>query len=44
MGYKVNRWQNLNMYFGGTHAVALENGHWVAVGDSRRGGDGAIVE
>ncbi len=44
MGYNVNCWQNLNMYFGGTHAVALENGKWVAVGDSRRGGDGAIVE
>ena len=44
MGYNVNRWQNLNMYFGGTHAVALENGKWVAVGDSRRGGDGAVVK
>lgn len=44
MGYNINRWENLNMYFGGTHAVALEKGHWVAVGDSRRGGDGVIVE
>jgi len=44
LGYKVNRWQNLNMYFGGTHAVALEDGHWVAVGDSRRGGAGSVVE
>lgn len=26
LGYEVNRWQNLNMYFGGTHAVALEGG------------------
>lgn len=43
LGYAVNRWENLNMYFGGTHAVALENGHWVAVGDSRRGGDGAVI-
>ncbi len=43
LGYEVNRWKNLNMYFGGTHAVALENGRWVAVGDSRRGGDGAVV-
>ncbi|MBT3321687.1 MAG: gamma-glutamyltransferase [Anaerolineae bacterium] len=43
LGYEVNRWENLNMYFGGTHAVALENGAWVAVGDSRRGGDGAVV-
>jgi gamma-glutamyltranspeptidase/glutathione hydrolase len=43
LGYRVNRWQNLNMYFGGTHAVALEEGRWVAVGDRRRGGAGAIV-
>ncbi|RLD02544.1 MAG: gamma-glutamyltransferase [Chloroflexi bacterium] len=43
LGYKVNRWENLNMYFGGTHAVALENGQWVAIGDKRRGGDGAVV-
>jgi len=44
MGYKVNRWKNLNMYFGGTHAVALENDHWVAIGDKRRGGAGKKVE
>ena len=44
LGYDVNRWQGLNMYFGGTHATALENGEWVAVGDSRRGGDGVIVK
>jgi len=43
MGYVVNRWQNLNMYFGGTHAVALEKGRWVAVGDRRRGGAGVAV-
>ena len=43
LGYDVNRWENLNMYFGGTHAVAIENGRWVAVGDSRRGGDGVVV-
>ena len=44
LGYDVNRWETLNMYFGGTHAVALEKGHWVAVGDSRRSGDGVIVD
>ena len=43
LGYKVNRWEGLNMYFGGSHATALENGEWVAVGDSRRGGDGKVV-
>lgn len=44
LGYQVNRWPDLNMYFGGTHAVALENGQWVAVGDRRRGGKGIMVE
>ena len=43
LNYSVNRWQNLNMYFGGTHAVALEDGRWVAIGDRRRGGAGLVV-
>ncbi len=43
LGYRVNPWKDLNMYFGGTHAVAFEKGRWVAVGDRRRGGDGAIA-
>lgn len=42
-GYTVNTWPDLNMYFGGTHAVAIEHGHWVAVGDSRRCGTGMAV-
>jgi gamma-glutamyltranspeptidase/glutathione hydrolase len=42
-GYSINRWPGRNMFFGGTHAVAKENGHWVAVGDARRGGVGLIV-
>jgi len=42
-GYTVNCWPGLNMYFGGTHAVAIEHGSWVAVGDSRRGGTGITV-
>ncbi|MEN8172194.1 MAG: gamma-glutamyltransferase [Chloroflexota bacterium] len=41
--YTVNCWPGLNMYFGGTHAVALESGRWAAVGDSRRGGTGLTV-
>lgn len=43
LGYTVNRWEGLNMYFGGTHVVALIDGEWVAVGDSRRGGAGSVV-
>ena len=44
LGYKTNRWDGLNMYFGGTHAVALEKEQWFAIGDKRRGGEGAVVE
>jgi len=42
-GYTVNCWPGLNMYFGGTHAVAIEHGNWVAVGDARRGGAGIAI-
>ena len=44
LGYNTNRWDDLNMYFGGTHVVALIDGEWVAVGDRRRGGAGSVVE
>ncbi len=44
LGYNTNRWEGLNMYFGGTHVVALINGEWTAVGDRRRGGAGAVVK
>ena len=37
-GYRVNAWPGKNMYFGGVHAVGRVSGHWVAVGDARRGG------
>jgi gamma-glutamyltranspeptidase/glutathione hydrolase len=42
-GYKVNRWPGRNMFFGGVHATAKENGNWMAAGDARRGGIGTIV-
>jgi len=42
-GYTVNCWPDRNMYFGGTHAVAIEHGRWVAVGDARRGGTGMTI-
>ncbi len=44
LGYNTNRWDGLNMYFGGTHVVALIDGEWTAIGDRRRGGAGSIVE
>lgn len=37
-GYTVNRWPDRNMFFGGAHAVARDEGRWVAAGDRRRGG------
>jgi gamma-glutamyltranspeptidase/glutathione hydrolase len=42
-GYSVNRWPGRNMFFGGVHATAKENGLWGAAGDARRGGVGMIV-
>ncbi len=44
LGYSINRWEGLNMFFGGTHVVALIDGAWVAVGDRRRGGAGSVVK
>jgi gamma-glutamyltranspeptidase/glutathione hydrolase len=42
-GYRVNHWPGRNMFFGGTHAVAQQNGELVAAGDNRRGGSVSIV-
>ncbi len=45
-GYIVNRWPAKNMFFGGAHAVAranLNQSHWVAAGDRRRGGSTIAV-
>ncbi len=43
-GYQVNHWPGRNMFFGGAHAVARQDGELVAAGDRRRGGSVAIVE
>ncbi len=43
-GYRVNHWPGRNMFFGGAHAVARQDGELVAAGDRRRGGSVAIVE
>jgi gamma-glutamyltranspeptidase/glutathione hydrolase len=42
-GYQVNHWPGRNMFFGGTHAVAQQNGKLIAAGDKRRGGSVVIV-
>jgi gamma-glutamyltranspeptidase/glutathione hydrolase len=42
-GYNVTHWPGHNMYFGGAHTVAMEDGHLVAAGDPRRGGSVAVV-
>jgi gamma-glutamyltranspeptidase/glutathione hydrolase len=42
-GYRVNHWPGRNMFFGGAHAVACQNGELVAAGDRRRGGSVAVV-
>lgn len=48
-GYRVNRWPERNMFFGGAHAVAQSSDllppdqHWVAAGDRRRGGSVVVV-
>jgi gamma-glutamyltranspeptidase/glutathione hydrolase len=43
-GYQVNHWPGRNMFFGGAHAVARQNGELVAAGDRRRGGSVAVVK
>jgi gamma-glutamyltranspeptidase/glutathione hydrolase len=43
-GYQVNHWPGRNMFFGGAHAVAQQDGKLVAAGDRRRGGSVAVIE
>jgi gamma-glutamyltranspeptidase/glutathione hydrolase len=44
MGYRVNRWQDRSIYFGGAHSVARsQDGRLVAAGDNRRGGATAVA-
>jgi gamma-glutamyltranspeptidase/glutathione hydrolase len=42
-GWKLTRWRNRNLYFGGAAAVTLEDGELAAAGDPRRGGAGVVV-
>ena len=43
-GENVNRFQGLNLYFGGTNAVLIRSGRTDAAGDPRRGGAGIVVD
>jgi gamma-glutamyltranspeptidase/glutathione hydrolase len=44
-GWDVNRWDGLNLYFGGVQAVQTSaDGSLEAAGDPRRGGVGVVVE
>ncbi len=42
--WDVNRWDALNLYFGGVQAVQREGDLLEAAGDPRRGGTGIVVE
>jgi gamma-glutamyltranspeptidase/glutathione hydrolase len=42
--WDVNRWDALNLYFGGVQAVQREGDVLEAAGDPRRGGAGIVVE
>jgi|SRR5688572_18874768 gamma-glutamyltranspeptidase/glutathione hydrolase len=41
--WDVNRWEGLNLYFGGVQAVHASEGALEAAGDPRRGGAGVVV-
>jgi len=43
-GENVNRFQGLNLYFGGANAVLIRSGRTDAAGDPRRGGAGIVVD
>jgi gamma-glutamyltranspeptidase/glutathione hydrolase len=45
-GWKVQRWHERNLYFGGVQAVARdpETGALTGGGDPRRGGSAVLVE
>jgi gamma-glutamyltranspeptidase/glutathione hydrolase len=43
-GENVNRFQGLNLYFGGANAVVIRSGRPDAAGDPRRGGTGIVLD
>ncbi|CAM2064594.1 Gamma-glutamyltransferase [Sulfidibacter corallicola] len=42
-GFRVNAWEERNLYFGGVQAVSLRDGRLEGAGDPRRGGHCCIV-
>jgi gamma-glutamyltranspeptidase len=43
-GERVNRFQSLNLYFGGANAVVIRDGRTEAAGDPRRNGAGFVLD
>ncbi len=41
---ELRHWPDHNLYFGGVHSVWLDSAGLLAVGDSRRGGRGVVVD
>jgi gamma-glutamyltranspeptidase/glutathione hydrolase len=42
-GERLNRFESLNLYFGGTNIVSVRDGRTEAAGDPRRDGDGIVL-
>ncbi len=40
----LNEWSTTSLYFGGVHSVATDGTDFVAVGDTRRGGVGRVIQ
>jgi gamma-glutamyltranspeptidase/glutathione hydrolase len=43
-GERLNRFESLNLYFGGTNVVSVRDGRTEAAGDPRRDGDGIVLD
>jgi gamma-glutamyltranspeptidase/glutathione hydrolase len=43
-GERLNRFQGLNLYFGGANVVVARNGRTEAAGDPRRDGEGIVLD
>lgn len=44
IGYRTNHWPGDNLFFGGAHIVARQDGRLIPVGDHRRGGAVVTVD
>jgi gamma-glutamyltranspeptidase / glutathione hydrolase len=43
-GERLNRFEGLNLYFGGTNIVSVRDGRTEAAGDPRRDGEGIVLD